>query len=105
MTRVSVGPVVGQDRYGKPVYGPDVETVVGEALFDPGGTRESLEPGRDVVTTEPTLYFRAAFPEIESGDRVDVRGSRFLVEGDRTDWTRPGARARGAVVKLRRVEG
>lgn len=105
VTRLRQGAPTGTDRYGNPTYGPDVESVVGEALFDPGGTRESPEPGRAPVTTQPTLYFRDAFPDLSSGDRVRVRGAEWSVQGDRADWDRPGARARGAVVELLRVTG
>lgn len=105
VTRIRAGASPGADRYNKPIPGPDVESPAGEALFDPGGTREAAEPGRAPVTTEPTLYFRGAFPDLCSGDRVRVRGVVFMVQGDRSDWDRPGARARGAVVELRKVDG
>lgn len=103
--RVRAGGRTGTDRYGNPIHGPDVVEPLPTALFDPGGSRESREPGRAPVISEPALYFRGAFPDLSSGDRVRVRDLVYAVEGDPAVWIHPGRRTDGTVVQLRRVTG
>lgn len=91
----------GEDRYGDPVW-EDVSTDLPPALFAPGGVEEPVEPGRAPVVSEPTLYWRNAWPDVIASDRLTVRGKTYSVEGEPADWR--GARVGGLVVRLKLVE-
>lgn len=96
----------GTDRYNNPIYG-DVDTVLEErAAFDPGGSREPVEVGREQVITTPKLYFPRQWPDLTSSDRVIVRGVEYAIEGDLPDWRSPfGSDVGGLVVELKRAGG
>lgn len=96
----------GTDRYGNPVYEP-VDTVLPErAGFDPGGSREPVEVGREQTVTTPKLYFRRAYPDLNDTDQVLVRGVVFDIEGNPADWKSPfGSDVGGLVVELKKAEG
>lgn len=57
--------------------------------FDPGGSSESFsEPGRQPITTKPTVY--APFgSDIKAGDRLVVRGVTYDIDGEPADWHSP----------------
>lgn len=97
--------VTGTDRYGNVVF-EDVETpLVERAAFDPGGSREPVEVGREQVITTPKLYFPYERPDLREDDSVIVRGERFTIEGDPAEWRSPfGSALGGVVVELQRVE-
>jgi hypothetical protein len=97
--------VTGTDRYGNDTY-EDVATELAErAGFDPGGSREPVEVGRDQVVTNPKLYFPDQRPDLREDDAVIVRGERYAIEGDPADWRSPfGSTLGGLVVELQRVE-
>jgi len=96
----------GVDRYNNPVY-DDVDTVLEQrAAFDPGGSREPVEVGREQVVTTPKLYFFRTWPDLTETDQVLVRGEVFGIEGDPADWKSPfGSTLGGLVVELKRAEG
>lgn len=106
VTRIRRGPQTGTDAFHQPTYGPDVETALPEALFAPGGSTEPVEPGRTPVITVPTLYWRDAWPDVVSTDRLRVRGTPFEVQGKPADWrpARDGGPG-GLVVQLRDPAG
>jgi hypothetical protein len=91
----------GVDRYGEPIFG-DQESALPPARFDPGGISEPVEPGRAPVVTEPTLYWRNAWPDVPADARVRVRGTVYEVIGDPADWR--GDSLGGLVVQLRSVK-
>ena len=95
----------GVDRYGNPVYvWAEVELPVGGA-FDPGGSREPVEVGREPVITQPKLYFTEPV-DLTAGDRVRVRGVEFDVLGTPAEWSSPWSGAvRGVVVEVKVVAG
>lgn len=107
VTRIRAGAQTGTDAFGQPVYGPDVETTIDGAMFAPGGSSESVEVGREAVVTAPTLYFRAAWPDIVETDRIRVRGVEYDVDGRPADWRDPFGTdgPGGLVVTLKAVEG
>ena len=106
VTRIRAGEQTGVDRYGNPVYGPDVETLIEGAFFDPGSSNELIVVGGVPMTTTPTLYFPGRWPDLVADDRVQVRGVEYHVDGRPGDWRSPwGSNAGGLVVTLRLAEG
>ncbi|BDZ40820.1 hypothetical protein GCM10025865_01190 [Paraoerskovia sediminicola] len=93
------------DRYGNPTYTWS-DVLLGQgAAFDPGGSREPVEVGREQVVTTPRLYF-VDRPDLTADDRVLVRGIEYAVEGTPADWRDPfGSDVGGLVVELERVTG
>jgi hypothetical protein len=95
----------GTDRYGNPTYTTTDVVLEERAAFDPGGTREPVEVGREPVVTTPKLYFTER-PDLVSSDVVLVRGQAFTVQGDPADWRDPwGSAVGGLVVELQRAGG
>lgn len=90
----------GMDRYGDPIF-VEVESRLPRALFAPGGVSEPVEPGRAPVVTEPTLYWRRQWPDVQASDRLKVRGRVYEVEGEPADWR--GRSVGGLAVRLRRA--
>ncbi|MET0490363.1 MAG: hypothetical protein ABW143_09025 [Acidimicrobiales bacterium] len=106
IVRLRAGASTDEDRYGDPLPSDDVRTPITGAMFDPGGTREPAEVGRQPVITTPKLYFRDQEPNLSAGDRVEVRGLVFDIEGDLAVWVNPWTgRTEGTVVELKRVNG
>jgi len=96
----------GTDRYGNPEYST-VDTVLAErAAFDPGGSREPVEVGREPTVTTPKLYFRRTYPDLTDDDQVLVRGALYDIQGIPADWQSPyGSDNGGTVVELKVVDG
>lgn len=96
----------GEDRYGNPEYGL-VDTVLPErAAFDPGGSRNPVEVGREQTVTTPKLYFQTQWPDLARDDQVIVRGVTYDIEGNPADWRSPwGSGLGGLVVELKIAEG
>lgn len=97
----------GVDAYNNPVT-ETVETPIPGAAFAPEqASRESVEVGREAVTTQPAVYFHRTWPDIVRTDRLRVRGVEYRVDGDPADWRYPfGATGPGGlVVTLKRVAG
>jgi len=105
VTRVRAGASTGTDAFGQPIPGADVELDIDGALFAPGGTSEPIEAGRAAVISEPTLYFRAARPDIVHTDHMRVRGVLYGVDGVPPDWNWGDSTGGGLVVALTRTEG
>lgn len=96
----------GVDRYGNPVYSRSDVVLTERAAFDPGGSREPVEVGREPTITTPKLYFPGATPDLTETDRVIVRGVEYTVEGIPADWRSPfGSQVGGMVVELQRAGG
>mgnify|MGYP001176982780 CR=1 FL=1 len=91
----------GADAYGTPIY-TRTATALPPALFAPGGVSEPIEPGREPVVTEPTLYWPHNWPDVIASDELEVRGKRYAVIGEPADWR--GSSVGGLVVKLKRAE-
>lgn len=83
------GPEAGVDRYGKPVYGPDVELPIDGCMVEPVGSDETNETERQPILTRANVYAPAsARAELDSApyDRVRIRGDEFLIVGRPADW-------------------
>jgi len=105
VTRIRTADSTGDDPYGNPLPGADVETTLTGAAFDPGGSLEPVEVGRAQTVTTPRLYFIVP-PDIISTDRIRARGIVYNVIGNPALWINPftGVTA-GLVVELKAVEG
>lgn len=105
VTRLRTGASPGEDPYGNPLPGVDVEVAIPGAAFDPGGSLEPVEVGRAQTVTTPKLYFTTS-PDIISSDRLRVRGLVYSVIGRPALWVSPftGVTA-GMVVELKVAEG
>jgi hypothetical protein len=100
----------GTDRYGNAVRDPDdeapAELPIAGAMFDPGGSVEPVERGREAVITQPTAYFVGQWPDILASDQLRIRGRVYEVIGDPGDWRSGfGTSLGGLVVPLKRVDG
>lgn len=96
----------GTDRYDNPVYGLVDVVLEDRAAFDPGGSREPVEVGREQTVTTPKLFFPRAYPDLNDTDQVLVRGRVFAIEGNPADWKSPfGSDVGGLVVELKQAEG
>lgn len=94
----------GSDRYGNPTFTTEAAWLEGGA-FDPGGSREPVEVGREPVVTTPKLYFTATV-DVVADDTVEVRGLSFRVMGRPAQWVDPfGSSVGGTVVELEGVDG
>lgn len=73
--------------------------------FNPGGSSEPLEVGRESVITRPEVYAPAG-SDILAGDKLVVRGEVYEVEGQPASWVSPFTGwAPGLVVRLVKVDG
>lgn len=101
VTRVRPGASVVNDRYGKPIPGPDADVTIGGCLVAPASSSEPVGVGRLAVITQDTIYMPPG-TDVVAGDRLVVRGKTFTVEGDPSDWSGgPG----GVAVAVKRVDG
>ena len=84
---------------------PPDELDIEDCAFDPGGSDEPVEAGRQAVITKPTVF--APFgSDIEAADRLIVRGKTYSVEGNPGDYRSPFTGWEpGRVVELKLVEG
>ncbi len=83
---------------------PTTLTINGCA-FDPGGSSEPTEQGRNAVITQPTVYAPPG-SDITAADRLVVRSRTWLVDGDPAEYVNPFTGWEpGLVVKLKAVEG
>jgi len=81
--------VVGaEDVHGNPAetFAPSVD--VDDCAFDPGGSVETLSPGREVVVSRPRVFLPAG-TLITARSKVTVRGLEYRVDGDPADWKNP----------------
>jgi hypothetical protein len=94
-----------EDAHGNLISTFGAPVTVEGCAFDPGGSVESVEPGRNAVVSTPRV-FAPTGTVVGSRDRVSVRGLVFLVDGDPAVWRNPYTGSNpGIVVNLERVGG
>ncbi|RRJ85904.1 hypothetical protein EG850_10975 [Gulosibacter macacae] len=76
----------GIDQYDEPVPGEDERVALPDALFAPTPTDLPIEAGTDATVTSPTLYWPDQWPDIKSGDRLEVDGAEWRVDGRPARW-------------------
>lgn len=81
------------------------ELTITDLAFNPGSSNEPTEVGRNSVVTQPEVYAPVGV-DVLAGDRLQIRGRTYSVEGDPQEWRSPftGWEA-GVVIKLKIVEG
>lgn len=98
--------VVGaEDSHGNPIetFAPAVS--VDGCAFDPGGSVETVEPGREAVVTRPRVFLPTG-TVITARSLVTVRGLLYRVDGDPAVWRSPFTGWEpGAVATLERADG
>lgn len=105
VTVVRRGAQTGEDRYGKPIYGPDQEIPVAGCMVAPRSSAEPDEVGRGAVITGVTVYLPPG-ADVRPQDRLRIRGELFQVDGDAGDWSSGYTAWRpGVEVAAERVEG
>lgn len=83
---------------------PD-ELEIPSVAFDPGGSFETTEPGRNPVDTSPKLY-DPSYADIAASDRIVCRGKTYDVDGDPLVYRHPMTGwSPGQVVNLKIREG
>lgn len=103
VTIVRPGVVTGEDDYGNPILGPDVEIAVEGCAFAPATSDESTDVDGKVVVTPASIYAGKGAPFRED-DVVRVRGDDgWYVDGEPQLWLSPwGAPVEGVRVYVRR---
>lgn len=74
----------GVDAYGNPTFTKS-STLIRDALFAYTGTEEPVEENRNPVDATLTLYL----PEgtiVGDGDEFDIRGTRWVKDGEPEEW-------------------
>lgn len=100
---------VVEDPYSGEPTGRDWDTAdtlaLSDLAFNPGSSNEPREVGRNAVITQPEVYGPVGI-DVLAGDRLEIRGRTYEVEGDVSEWRSPftGWEA-GVVIKLQAVEG
>lgn len=73
--------------------------------IDPGGSTEPVEAGRTAVITTPTVYAPPGV-DVRAGDRLQVRGRTYAVDGRPAEWASPFTGWQpGTVINLKEVAG
>lgn len=93
-----------EDAHGNATVTYVAQSPVRGCAFDPGGTVERFEPGRNPTITSPRVLSRLPITA-SPGDRVTVRGLLFEVQGDVAEYRNPWTGFTGWVLNLQRVEG
>lgn len=84
---------------------PPSSLAIEGCAFNPGGSTEPTQEGRNAVITRPEVY-APADADVLAGDRLVVRGLTYDVEGDPADWRSPFTGWQpGLVIALERVSG
>ncbi|MDR2722989.1 MAG: hypothetical protein LBB54_04615 [Cellulomonadaceae bacterium] len=80
--------LTGYGAANRPVY-ETIDTVLDARCgLDPGGSRESAQPGVREVVTQPVAYFTADV-HITSDDQLIIGGVCYDVTGDPAHWVSP----------------
>jgi hypothetical protein len=77
--------------------------ITGCAL-QPASSTEFTDPSRTAITTRWNL-FAPPGTDLRAGDRVDVDGTVYEVDGQPLEWSSPGGNLDHVAAVLQRVEG
>jgi len=98
--------IVGaEDSHGNPVETFAAAVTIEGCAFDPGGSVETSEPGREAVVSSPRVFLPVD-TVITRRSRVTVRGDDYVVDGDPAVWRNPYTGWEpGIVATLERASG
>lgn len=82
------------DQYNEPIPGELARHKLPDAFFDPSGSDITPAAGEASTSTDPTVYWRNEFPDVRSGDQIEVDGDVWRVDGRPEQWPK------GLVVRL-----
>ena len=91
------------DQYGNPTHTTQLIQVE-NVLVAFGSSSEPVEVARNPIDAGVTLYFPNG-TQIHSGDEFEVRGERWVKDGDPQVWPTVNGFAVGVVVPVRRRRG
>ncbi len=86
IVRIRDGEQTGVDRYDEPVYGPPTRVSLPDGLFHPTGADVAFGPGVDSTVTEPTVMWPMQWPDVKSGDRLEIDGDVWVVHERPASW-------------------
>lgn len=93
----------GTDQYGNPTFSKNT-ILVRDALFAVNATTEPVEANRNPVDASVALYLPAG-TQVMDGDEFEIRGSRWVKDGDAQEWSQLWPDFAGVVVHVRRRRG
>lgn len=95
-----------KDSHGNSIEAYRAGVPVDGWAFNPGGSVETYEPGRDKVVSAPQLLRQETDFIPGTRDRCTVRGRQYLVDGEPAVWKNPFTGWQpGLVVTLEAVDG
>jgi hypothetical protein len=100
--------VVGvEDSHGNPIESFAAPVTVEGCAFDPGGSIETMEPGREAVVSRPRVFVPPGnLAGVTARSLATVRGLLYRVDGDPADFRSPFTGWEpGIVVNLERAGG
>lgn len=93
----------GTNSHGNPTF-TWTSTLVRDALFSVTATSEPTDVNRDAVDASVTLYLSPG-TVIQDGDEFEIRGKRWVKDGDAQEWSQLWPDFAGVVVQVRRRRG
>lgn len=76
------------DAYGNPTDAWGTEQPIPGCAFDPGGSQEPFQAGRDAVVSSPRVFLPSG-TVVTAQDRFTINGLTFTVQGDPAAWRNP----------------
>ena len=94
------------NRYGdpEPDWSAATALTVAGCAVQPSGSTEFTDPTRTAVTTRWNLYAPPG-TDLAAGDRVDVEGTVYEIDGEPFEWLAPGGNLDHVAAVLARVQG
>lgn len=100
-----IRPAVTTERGSNyPDWAAAAEHKVTGCSFQPGGSTEDLNDGRDAVRIDATVYLPAR-SNIAAGDRIRVPQGTFNVVGEPEVWESPTGRMSHVIARLVKFRG
>lgn len=70
----------GSDSLGFPIPAAPTRTQLPPALFEQVDNASLLAAGVQATTSEPNVYWPGEWPDVKSGDRLEIDGAVWLVD-------------------------
>lgn len=76
----------GTDQYGEPIPGVETRLDLPRCLFSQTPTEYVTTAGVNASITDPTAYWPDEWPDVQVGDRLEIQGTEWYVNGRSQDW-------------------